>query len=168
LLIVDEMGKDISGTGMDTKVIGRIRVPGQQEPSTPKIGCVFVRRLTPASHGNAVGIGLADVITAGLLRQIDFEAMACNVLTSNFLERGKVPLVAPDEQTAVEWAARIAGYSDWSAARIVRIRDTAHLEKFLASEAALRGSHGNGMVCGRQSVPLVGADRSLPDAALWS
>lgn len=169
LLIVDEMGKDISGTGMDTRVIGRIRVPGQQEPSAPKIGCLFVRRLSAASHGNAVGIGLADVITAALLRQIDFEAMACNVLTSNFLERGKVPLVAPDEETALEWAAKIAGYTDWSTARVARIRDTRHLERFLASEAALRESHGNsGMVCGHEPVPLVDADRSLPDAALWS
>lgn len=168
LLIVDRMGKDISGTGMDTKVIGRIRVPEQDEPSAPNIGCVMVRSLTPASHGNAVGVGLADVITAQLHAQIDFEALACNALTSNFLERGRIPLVAPNDRTAIEWAAKLAKF-DLASARIVRIRDTMHLETLLVSASLLHELQGReGIQCEDGRVPLVGPDESLPEAGLWS
>src|SRR5205814_10141448 len=97
--------------------------------------CILVRSLTAESRGNAVGVGLADIITAGLLRDIDFNALACNAVTSTFLERGKIPLVAPNDHTAIRWGLQIAKNDEPPRARILRIRDTMHLETSLAPQA---------------------------------
>jgi hypothetical protein len=133
VLIVDRMGKDISGTGLDTNVIGRIVIDGEREPTSPRIKTVIVCGLTPGSHGNAIGVGLADVITKELFDQIDFQATAENVMTSTFLARGKVPVVAPTPQTAFEWAVRACGPVDPEALRVVRIRDTLSLQQLQVS-----------------------------------
>lgn len=142
VLIIERMGKDLSGVGIDTNVIGRIRIPGQPEPPSPRIGAIVVCDLTEASHGNAVGIGLADVVTRRLVNRIDWTATRENVVTSGFLERGKLPVVAESETEAMEIALRSCGAIPPGAARIIRIRDTLHLHEFAASPAvvdALRG-----------------------------
>lgn len=133
LLVIDRMGKDVSGVGIDTNVIGRIRIPGQPEPEKPRIGAIAVCDLTEASHGNAVGVGLADVITRRLLDRIDWPATRENVVTSGFLERGKLPVVAEDEEEAAAIGLRSCGLIDPGSERIIRIRDTLHLEEFEAS-----------------------------------
>ncbi len=90
VLIVDEMGKDISGAGMDTNIIGRIYIDGEEEPEKPKITRIVVTDLTEKTHGNAIGIGLADLITRRLFSKIDFNATYQNAITSTFLHRGKI------------------------------------------------------------------------------
>src|SRR4029079_2353408 len=82
LLIVDEMGKNISGTGMDTNILGRMFVPGVPEGDRPRITAVVVLDITEASHGNACGVGLADFTTEGLVSKIDLYATYMNGLTS--------------------------------------------------------------------------------------
>ena len=71
----DEMGKEISGVGMDTSIIGRIRIAGQPEPDRPSVKQIVVTDMTAAGHGNAVGMGLADVITERFRGKIDFESL---------------------------------------------------------------------------------------------
>lgn len=137
VLLVDEMGKDVSGVGMDSNVIGRIRVPGQEEPEGPRIASIAVFDLTEASHGNALGVGLADVITRRLRDKIDLAATFENVVTSGFLERGKVPLAAETDRAAVETALRGASVRNLSRARILRIRNTLRLGEVWASDALL-------------------------------
>lgn len=137
LLIVDRMGKDISGTGLDTNIIGRRLIRGEAEPSSPDISRIAVCGLTPDSHGNAIGVGLADIITRRLHDQIDFAATYENVLTSTFTERGKIPLIADSDRQAVEWAMRTWGPVPPQDAIILRIRDTLHLSQMQASSAAL-------------------------------
>lgn len=137
VLIVDQMGKDISGTGLDPNVIGRIRVPGQKEPDWPRIQAIMVASLSERSHGNAVGVGLADVITQALYDRIDHQATYENVVTSTFLERGKIPLTAPDDRTAFEIALNSCGGVPAGEERILRIRDTLNLEELYVSEALL-------------------------------
>lgn len=134
VLVVDRMGKDISGTGMDTNIIGRIRVRGQKEPDSPRISAIVTAALTPASHGNAVGLGLADVITRSLYDRIDFQATNENVVTSSFYERGKVPLIAETDRKAVEYAIRGAAVGPHRSPRIVRMLDTLHAHDLLVSE----------------------------------
>ena len=141
LLIVDELGKDKSGTGLDTNVIGRIRIAGEPEPDRPRIRSIAVMRLTPASHGNALGIGLADVITRELYDAIDFEATYANGLTSSFSERIKVPYVAADAAEAIRVAMRFAGLHPdpdvaLRSARIVRIPNTLDLSSMRVSAPA--------------------------------
>jgi hypothetical protein len=143
VLIVDRMGKEISGVGMDTNIIGRIRIIGQEEPASPRITMIAVSGLTPHSYGNAIGIGLADVITRKLYDAIDFNAMYVNARTSRFLERVKVPFIAENDEDAFKVALNACGKISPGAVRIVRIRDTLHLAEVQVSEAVYHEIKGN-------------------------
>jgi len=135
VLIIDKMGKEISGAGIDPNVIGRIRIAGQAEPTEPEIKSIVVLDLTQGTRGNAIGMGLSDVITKRLFDKIDFPATYKNVITSSFLERGKVPVVAGSDREAFEIALRSCGYIKPGTERIIRIRNTLDLEVILASGA---------------------------------
>ena len=135
VLVVDQLGKNISGTGMDTNVIGRMRIAGEPEPASPRIRAVVVTDLTAASHGNATGTGLADVTTRRLFDKIDVGVTYTNVFTSGFPERGKVPIVAPTDADAFACALRACGPIEPGAERIARIRDTLHLGEVYVSTA---------------------------------
>lgn len=138
ILAVDQLGKDISGTGLDTNVIGRIRIPTEAEPLTPNIKAIYVSHLTPASHGNATGMGLADVITENFRSQIDFASTYKNIVTSGFLERAKQPIVAPTDQSAFELCHRAVGPIPFESLRVARIRDTLHVNELYVSAPILR------------------------------
>ncbi|HVC34187.1 MAG TPA: DUF2088 domain-containing protein [Chloroflexota bacterium] len=142
LLVVDRIGKEISGTGMDTNVIGRTRIPGEPEPTRPRIRTIVALSLTEASHGNAVGLGLADLISRRLRDQLDDDATAINVITSGFLDRGKVPVTLPDDRTAVETALLRLPPESRRRPRIVRVQDTLHVAEFDVSEALLEDAAG--------------------------
>ncbi|MDB5106828.1 MAG: hypothetical protein JWP91_4517 [Fibrobacteres bacterium] len=137
VLMIDFMGKDISGTGMDTNVIGRLRIPGKAEPASPRIKAVVVCDLTEATHGNALGMGLADFTTQKLADKVDFRLTARNVLASGFLERGRVPLVLGDPAEALR-AAIDHVFRDHpegkAGARVMHIRSTLDLQEFRVSE----------------------------------
>jgi hypothetical protein len=133
ILIVERMGKEISGTGMDTNVLGRVRIAGERELSRPRIHHVIVLDLTPASHGNAIGIGLADLTTERLVRKIDREATYVNGITSGFLERGKIPITLPSDRAAIEAAFGRLSPPRQARARVARIADTLHVAEFEAS-----------------------------------
>ena len=137
VLIVDRLGKDISGCGMDPNIIGRMMIRGEAEPLRPQIKAIMVTDLTEGSHGNALGIGLADVITRRLFEKIDTTAMVENIVTSTFLERGKIPIVAADDATAYAYARRSCGMTKAGHERIVRIQDTLHLGSVYVSDAIL-------------------------------
>ena len=112
VLLVDQMGKDISGVGMDTNVIGRTMIHGEADPETPRIRMIGCHRLTPASHGNASGMGLADVVPHAFADAMDHEVTRTNIVTSGFLLRGKLPLVADDDRHVWELCLRGAGVVD--------------------------------------------------------
>ncbi len=137
LLVVDRIGKDISGVGLDPNIIGRLRITGQKEPEKPRIKAIVLDDLTFNSHGNAIGIGLADVITRKLYNKIDFSAMYTNIRTSNFLERAKVPFTAETAGEAFELALRSCGYIEPGMDRIIRIKDTLHLDEMYVSTAVM-------------------------------
>ena len=87
LLIIDEFGKDISGVGLDPNIIGRIGIRGEPEAEKPRISSILLADLTEGSQGNALGMGLADVVTKRVYDRIDFRATYENAVTSSFLER---------------------------------------------------------------------------------
>jgi hypothetical protein len=124
VLIVERMGKNISGTGMDTKTIGRMMITGENEPKHPMPRVIVVLDLTEESHGNAAGLGLADITTKRLINKVDWHATHVNVFTSGFIERDRIPVVAEDDRQALAWALEIAKVRDPEKARVVRIRDT--------------------------------------------
>ncbi|MHB9026886.1 MAG: nickel pincer cofactor-dependent isomerase, group 22 [Armatimonadota bacterium] len=137
LLIVDEMGKDISGLGMDPNIIGRLKIAGSPEPESPRIRVIIARDLTDGSHGNATGMGLADIILRRAVDKIDFAATYANVLTTGFLERGKLPLVAETDAQALQMAMAAWGPINPEDARILRIKNTLHLEELQVSPPVL-------------------------------
>jgi len=135
ILLVDEMGKDISGAGLDTNIIGRLKIRDQPDAENPKIKNIIVMDLTQASHGNAIGMGLADYITKKLFEKIDFQATYENVITSTFTERGKMPIVADTDQQAVQYAVRTSGPVAPEDLRIIRIRNTLRLDEMAVSQS---------------------------------
>jgi len=138
VLIVEEMGKNISGVGMDTNVIGRFwAIPEGYKTDTPKIRRIVVLDLSEESHGNAVGIGLADITTKKLVSKIDFEATFMNCLTGTWPELGKIPPFLPNDRDAIMMALHCCGPIDPSRARIVRIKNTLELEHMWISESML-------------------------------
>ena len=133
VLIVDRSGKDISGVGMDPWIIGRMRISGEPEPSSPRIKSIFVADLTEKSLGNALGIGLADVISRRFFRKINFDETYENAFTSTFLERAKIPVIVENDRMGLEFALRNCGAVSLEEARIVRIRDTLQLDQLYVS-----------------------------------
>jgi hypothetical protein len=142
VLIVDEMGKNISGAGMDTNVIGRIMFIGEKEPENPRITRIVVLDLTEASHGNAVGIGLADYTTQRLVGKIDHGAVATNAITAMTPEKGRIPLAMKTDKEAVEAALTTIGAVDPEAARVVHIKNTLEIAELDISEALLEEIKG--------------------------
>jgi hypothetical protein len=138
VLIIDRMGKDICGVGIDPNVVGRLSIRGEAEPSGPRISSIMVADLTPASHGNVLGVGLADVTTRRLFEKIDFEATYANAYASTFLERVKIPVVAATDREAFAFALRSA-HAPEGRERIMRIESTLRIEALHVSEALLDG-----------------------------
>src|SRR6266700_3507191 len=126
VLIVDEMGKNVSGTGMDTNVLGRMFVPGVAEEPRPRITAVVVLDLTEESHGNAIGVGLADFTTDRVISKIDWQATYMNGYTSGIggLLRNRLPNVLPNDRAAIATAIRMCGQPDHSKLRLARIKNT--------------------------------------------
>jgi len=133
ILLVDEIGKDISGIGMDPNIIGRLRIAGEEEPEFPRIRSIIACGLSKGSHGNALGMGLADVITRKLYEQADLEVMYKNVFTSTLLERAKIPVIAENIKEALEFAFRNNGEVPTGRETIIRIKNTMQLNEFWAS-----------------------------------
>jgi hypothetical protein len=135
LLIVDELGKDISGAGMDPNVTGR---PSVQKPAgKPRVRRLFVRDLTEASEGNATGVGYADLTTLRLVRKINYSSMHMNVITAGVPEAARVPMALENDRDAIRVALGMIGLTPPEGARVVRIQNTLHLTEFECSEALL-------------------------------
>jgi hypothetical protein len=136
MLVVDEMGKNISGTGMDTKVIGRgVELPPGEAPA---IGMIYVRDLTAESGGNAVGMGSADVIHDRLFRKIDFQKTYLNALTALSPRGGRLPIHLPSDRQAFDLTLGHMGSPEPAEQRIIWIRNTLSLDK-IAISASLAG-----------------------------
>jgi Lactate racemase N-terminal domain len=137
LLIVEEMGKNISGAGMDTKVIGRIMNIIEQPPKHPRILRIYVRDLHDDSYGNATGVGLADFVSRRLVNKIDPTPTYINCLTGLSPESARIPITFDTDREAVEAALGTIGAVKSEEARIVRIKNTLLLEELDVSEALL-------------------------------
>jgi hypothetical protein len=146
LLIVDEMGKDISGTGMDPHVTGRGKdlPPGEVAFSAKRL---VVLRLTPASGGNATGIGHADITTRRLASDVDTGVTYKNVITSGALHRARMPVIAQTDRDAIEMALTSLA-SDAANARVVHIRNTRSLGEMRVSGNLLEEAVGRGASAG--------------------
>jgi len=137
VLIIDKMGKDISGTGMDTNVIGRMMQNFEPEPEKPDILRIVVLDLTDRSHGNAVGMGLADFTTARLVGKIDRRATYTNSIISLGPQKSRIPVYLDTDKEAIEAAFATVGIREPRECRAVHIRSTLHLHLVEISEPLL-------------------------------
>jgi hypothetical protein len=136
LLIVDELGKNISGTGMDTKIVGRgvELAPGE----APAIRLIYARDLTAESNGNALGVGLADAMHERLYRKIDLEKMYANARTSMNPPMPRLPIFWPSDREALDWLLGALGSPEPAEQRVAWIRNTLDLNRIAASERLAR------------------------------
>ncbi len=138
ILIVDELGKNISGTGMDTKVINRtIEGHFDHDPALPSIRRIFVRDFNAHSDGNATGVGMADVISDRLLAKINWQATYTNVLTAGNPAGSRTPIHFPTDRACLEAISQTVGKMDQSQIRIGWITSTMQLGFFGFSENLL-------------------------------
>ncbi|MDS0220553.1 DUF362 domain-containing protein [Haloarcula sp. S1AR25-5A] len=152
LLVVDELGKDISGAGMDTNVIGRYRVLNAPDPDEPTIKLLYARGLTEATTGNGNGIGLADITRRAAVDQLHLQKTYANALTSGSTAKAKLPLVAPDDEFAIRSALSALGGYDPDTVRIVWIRNTQDLSSLHVSDALLGDLPAAAEVIDRESL----------------
>jgi hypothetical protein len=133
ILIVDEMGKNISGAGIDPNVIGFWRREGG--PREPDYRTLIVLDLTPQSEGNAVGIGMVDLTTRTMMAKVDLKSTYTNAITSGVWRSARFPIALENDRIVLETA--LSHVLDLDHVRMARILNTLHLENFWATEALL-------------------------------
>jgi hypothetical protein len=135
VLIVDEIGKNISGTGMDLKIVNRgTAAQCNLWPDTTRVERIFVRDLSPLSYGNAVGIGVADVLHDRMIPKIDVNAGRVNAVTSGSLALVRTPLHCATDRECFELVAKTVGKFDLKDVTVAWIRNTLDLERLAVSE----------------------------------
>jgi hypothetical protein len=139
LLIVDEIGKDVSGSGMDTNVVGRKRAfrTAPAPLGQPTMRHIYVRGLSERTHGNATGIGNADFTRARLVREMNYRATVINCLTAGYPEGANLPVYFETDREVIDAALAIIGTRPQEKARIMHIRNTLQLEELTISEPCL-------------------------------
>jgi len=138
VLVLDRQGKDVSGQGMDTNVIGRRPFAIQEpEPNTPKIKRIYTRGLTETTHGNAMGMGSADFVHSDLLELIDMSASLINALTASTTRGVRLPPVVETDRAGLVAALSTIGVVDPETVRVLRATDTMRLHRLYASAALI-------------------------------
>ncbi len=135
VLVVDCMGKNLSGSGLDPNVTGRYfvrHIPNEEATNPYRIA---ILRLTELSHGNAAGLGVADVITRAVAENIDYQKFWTNTIASTELGAGRTPVWMPDDRQTIGLALATTHVPDTTKARLVRIESTLQIEEFWVSEA---------------------------------
>jgi uncharacterized protein (DUF362 family) len=168
VLVVDRMGKEISGSGMDPNITGRASNPAIKV--SPKATRMAVLDLTGQSRGNAVALGLADVITRRLFEKIDFEHTYANVLTSTVTRGGMIPLIMENDRLAIQAAVKTCNSVDPGRIRMVRIQDTLRLEEIRFSECLLdeAGRNPRLSLLGPPGDIAFDAEGNMPDVGEWA
>jgi hypothetical protein len=139
VLIIEEGGKDISGTTLDPNVTGRFWVNGLADLPSPKVAMIVLLGLTRVTAGNVTGIGFVDFVPVALAEQIDWEATYVNSFTAggSGVRRGRMPMVLPDEESCIRAAMQTCGKPFAAPKKVVRIHSTLHLTHCSVSDALL-------------------------------
>ena len=141
VLVVDEMGKEFSGTGTDPHITGRTSTPFVQ--AQQRIARMVILDLSERSHGNATGVGLADICTRRLFDKIDLNPTYANHITSTVLAHAKIPMIMDSDLRAMQLAVRTCGAAGLERVRMVHLPNTLHLEHIEISEGLLQEARSN-------------------------
>lgn len=166
LLIIDRIGKNISGTGMDLNIVGR-KFHRHFSSDRDSVDCrrIFIRGLAEQSHGNASGVGYADFISERMEAAIDRQKTSINCITSSCVSGAAIPVSLPNDHACIIAALGTIGLTTPTEARVVQIADTLHLDELLVSKACLQALEG------RDDIDILSdpapmsfdADNNLPD-----
>ena len=139
VLVIDEGGKDISGTTLDPNVTGRFWVNGLADLPSPRVAMIVLLGQTAVTAGNVTGIGFVDFVPVSLAEQIDWEATYVNSFTAGGagVRRGRMPMVLPDDESCIRAALQTCGKPFDSPKKVVRIHSTLHLTRCWVSEPLL-------------------------------
>lgn len=144
VLLVDEIGKEISGAGFDTKVIGRIMNIYEKECERPRITRIVLRDLSEKTGGNALGVGLADFVHRRVVEKMDIAMTALNSITACAPEKGRVPISLASDQEALDAAFRSIGPWNPDSVRMVWIINTANIKNLAVSPALAKEARDRG------------------------
>lgn len=142
VLIVDEIGKDISGCGMDSNIIGRCSVNKDIRYDVPPIHKIVVLGLTTETKGNAAGIGLADYTTERTVQEVDFPAVYANTIAAVEINGGKLPVVLANDKEAILTAILTAGKRNFADVKVVRIKNTLSIDRVYISHNMINDIQG--------------------------
>jgi hypothetical protein len=157
LLVIDEIGKNISGTGMDTNVVGRkFNEHRAARNEFPKVKRIMVRGLTEETHGNASGIGLVEFVTSRALAQTDIQKTRINCITAGHVSAAMIPIDFPTDRETIETALSTLGMVAAAETRIVWIRNTLELGEVECSSAYLEEARG------RDDLEVLTEPRAMP------
>ncbi|HWR39483.1 MAG TPA: lactate racemase domain-containing protein [Patescibacteria group bacterium] len=161
VLVVDQMGKEISGDGMDPNITGRFPTPYAEGGADANK--LVILDLTQETNGNACGVGVADYTTRKLFEKIDFDYTYANLITNTTPLPAKIPMVMADDREALLVAVKTCNARDMSKVKMVRIKDTLHLGEIMISEAFLEAAlaHPDITVCGEPKDIEFDADGNL-------
>jgi hypothetical protein len=138
VLVVDRQGKDVSGQGMDTNVIGRRPFAiNEPEPDSPEIKRIYTRGLTETTHGNAMGMGSADFVHRDLLEGVDGPTTLINAITASTVRGVRLPPVVETDRAGLVGSLSTVGVVSAEEARVLRVADTMHLGRLYASPALI-------------------------------
>jgi hypothetical protein len=139
VLVVDEIGKNVSGTGMDTNIVGRMFIRGVPEFARPNVRSIVVLDLTEETHGNGIGLGVADVTTLRVMEKLDLRSTYVNAVTSAIggVQRARLPMFFPSDVDAICAGILCCGRPDAANARVVRIKNTLDIGEIAVSESLL-------------------------------
>ncbi len=164
VLLVDEIGKDVSGAGFDTKVIGRIMNIYEKECERPRITRIVLRDLSARTGGNAIGLGLADYVHRRVVDKMDAGMTALNCITAVAPEKARIPIVETSDRLALEDAFRSIGLWNTASVRLAWIINTSDLRRLAVSPALAAEARAKGLAVSGESFPLpFGNDGELKD-----
>jgi hypothetical protein len=144
VLVIDEVGKNISGTGFDTNVVGRYPTPDVAlTPRDPRITRIAVLDITEVSEGNGTGLGIADFTTERVFRKFNFVETYCNLLTSTTAAAGRIPMVLRNDRQAIQAAIKTCLIGDPHRVRLARLKNTLSVGRMLVSENLVEEARAN-------------------------
>lgn len=143
ILVVEEIGKNISGAGYDPNILGKSYILNEFVLEVPHIQKMVLLDVSPESHGNAIGMGIFDVVTRKVFDQLDFESIYANAIAVKCLEDAKIPLIAQNEDEAIRIAFKSLRRVTSDQLRIVKIKNTLELDEIEVSDALLEVVRAN-------------------------
>lgn len=137
VLVVEEIGKNISGAGFDPNILGKSFILKEFVLDVPKIKRMVLLNISEESHGNAIGMGIFDIITRKVFENLDYESIYANGIAVKCIDDCKIPLIAKDEEEAIKIAIKVIRGVDKDKLKIVKIKNTLELEYIEVSESVL-------------------------------